>query len=602
MKNIDLGKRLALGFGVIAIGSGIVGGLNVLTLEQIQKNVVEVRDEDIVKLELAMRLQGAVEEQAALVLRHVLSKEKDDKAQVEQAMVANNQKIDQSFEGYSGHELKDPAERAAFDQVKARRTPRIGVRTRLLEISRTNDLVKAMALYDSEYAPLDQTFQEAVSSLVEHNRTDAIKAATDTVDMTAAARNRALLSVIFTFLASLVIALLITRSITKPLAEAVEVVRLVSTGDLSARAQFSSRDEIGRMLADMNGMVENLEATANVAGQLAEGNLTVKVPVLSEQDTLGRALERMVVALRRVVGDVTAAAENVASGSGELSGSAQALSQGAAEQAAAAQQTSSAMQQMSASIQQNLDNARQTERIAKKAAADATASGEAMTSTEHAIRQISERIGIIEEISRKTDLLALNAAVEAARAGEHGKGFAVVASEVRKLAERSQTAAGEISKLTSDCVTLAGNAGGLLTRLVPDIQRTAELVQDIAAASAEQSTGAAQVNDAMQQLDAVVQNNSAGSEELAATSEELTSQAARLRENVSFFRLGDEAARPAARPIAPVRKAPPPPRVKAAPAPVRARKAAGVALDLGVPTGGPDAKDSEFAAPEARHE
>jgi len=192
---------------------------------------------------------------------------------------------------------------------------------------------------------------------------------------------------------------------------------------------------------------------------------------------------------------------------------------------------------MTSSIQQCLDNARQTERIASKAADDAKTSGDAVRSTVAAIRQIAARIGVIEEIARKTDLLALNAAVEAARAGDHGKGFAVVASEVRKLAERSQTAAGEIAQLTSSCVGAAESAGTLLERLVPDIKKTAELVQDIAAATGEQSTGATQVNRAMQQLDTVIQSNSAASEELAATAEELSAQSAQLRENISFFKL-----------------------------------------------------------------
>ena len=172
---------------------------------------------------------------------------------------------------------------------------------------------------------------------------------------------------------------------------------------------------------------------------------------------------------------------------------------------------------MTASVQQNADNAKQTDKIASKAAEDAQASGEAVERTVQAMQEIAEKINIIEEIARKTDLLALNAAVEAARAGEHGKGFAVVASEVRKLAERSQTAAAEISRLTAGGVGTAEGAGQLLTKLVPDIRKTAELVREIAAASAEQSTGANQVNKAIQQLDQVIQQNSSASEEMASS-------------------------------------------------------------------------------------
>ena len=195
---------------------------------------------------------------------------------------------------------------------------------------------------------------------------------------------------------------------------------------------------------------------------------------------------------------------------------------------------------MSSSIQQNADNAHQTNTIAAKAATDAQASGEAVIKTVSAMKEIAEKIGIIEEIARKTDLLALNAAVEAARAGEHGKGFAVVASEVRKLAERSQTAAAEIGKLSSSGVSLADGAGQMLVKLVPDIRKTADLVQEISAASTEQNSGASQINKAIQQLDQVIQQNAASSEEMASTSEELSSQAEQLQSTIAFFKLDSD--------------------------------------------------------------
>jgi methyl-accepting chemotaxis protein len=287
-------------------------------------------------------------------------------------------------------------------------------------------------------------------------------------------------------------------------------------------------------------MVCNLKNAANVAIRISEGDLTVEARALSEEDVLGQALMVMLTNLRKTVTGVNSAASNVASGSEELSSTAQQLAQGATEQAAAAQQSTASMEEMVSSFQQNADHARQTDRMASKAATDAGSSGAAVVRTVHAMKQVAEKISVIEEIARKTDLLALNAAVEAARAGEHGKGFAVVASEVRKLAERSQIAAAEISRLTTGGVETAEGAGELLAKLVPDIQKTAELVREIAAASAEQSTGAAQINKAMLQLDQVIQQNSAASEEMASTSEELSSQAAILRSTIGFFRTGEE--------------------------------------------------------------
>ena len=302
---------------------------------------------------------------------------------------------------------------------------------------------------------------------------------------------------------------------------------------------LDAKKQIDKIDQSMAVVIEGLNGAAHVAAQISEGDLTVQAKVLSEQDLLGQALVRMLENLRKTVSEVATAAGNVGTGSEEMSSTAQQLSQGATEQAAAAEQSTSAMEEMASSIQQNADNARQTDKIASKAAEDARSSGDAVVRTVSAMKQVAEKISIIEEIARKTDLLALNAAVEAARAGEHGKGFAVVASEVRKLAERSQTAAAEISRLSIDGVQTAEGAGQLLAKLVPDIQKTAELVREIAAASAEQSTGATQVNKAIQQLDQVIQQNSAASEEMASTSEELSSQAEVLQSTIAFFKIGD---------------------------------------------------------------
>ena len=296
------------------------------------------------------------------------------------------------------------------------------------------------------------------------------------------------------------VAVFIRRSITQPLEKAIGVVRQVAAGDLTTVIEIDSTDEIGQMMQSLSNMTENL---------------------------------------RGVVGKITQASSNVASGSSEMSATSQQISEGASEQSAAAEETTSSMEEMTSSIQQNADNAKQTDKIATKAAQDTQASGEAVMKAVEAMKEIAEKINIIEEIARKTDLLALNAAVEAARAGEHGKGFAVVASEVRKLAERSQTAAAEISKLTYSGVIKAEEAGLMLNKLVPDIRRTAELVQEINAASSEQNTGAAQINKAIQELDKVIQQNAAASEEMAATAEELTSQAEELQASIGFFKTGN---------------------------------------------------------------
>jgi methyl-accepting chemotaxis protein len=226
-------------------------------------------------------------------------------------------------------------------------------------------------------------------------------------------------------------------------------------------------------------------------------------------------------------------------GSEQISATAQSLSQGSSEQASSAEEVSASIEEISATTKQNTDNAIGTEQLSRKVSADATEGGTAVVKSVSAMREIASSINIIEEIARQTNLLALNAAIEAARAGEAGKGFAVVASEVRKLAERSQKASGEISVLSTNSVAVAERAGNLLGQMVPDIKKTADLMQEIASASREQSTGIDQVTQAMTQLDSVIQQNAAASEELASSSEELSAQAVQLRELVSFFRIGD---------------------------------------------------------------
>ena len=334
-----------------------------------------------------------------------------------------------------------------------------------------------------------------------------------------------------------VFAFFFARSISRPVIKGVALAEEIARGDFSARLNLERSDEIGQLSQALDRMADSLASQADVAEEIARGNLTVKVKLASEKDQLGKALQNMVQILSDVIGQVSAATDNVSSGSQAMSAASEEMSQGASEQAAAAEEASSSIEQMTANIRQNADNALQTEKIAIQAAQDARAGGTAVSETTAAMKEIANKIMIIEEIARQTNLLALNAAIEAARAGEHGKGFAVVAAEVRKLAERSQMAAGEISKLSVSSVDVAEKAANLLEVIVPNIQKTAELVQEISAASKEQDSGAEQINKAIQQLDLVIQQNASASEEMASTAEELSSQAEQLQEMIAFFKV-----------------------------------------------------------------
>jgi methyl-accepting chemotaxis protein len=320
-----------------------------------------------------------------------------------------------------------------------------------------------------------------------------------------------------------------------PLNTAADYVDQISKGIIPPKITDMYCGDFNAIKNNLNLLIEAMERITRLAQSIAGGNLQVEVHERSDQDELMKALAVMVRKLIDVVGDVKAAADAVASGAHQVSSSSEALSQGGSEQAASIEEVSASMEEMGANIKQNADNATQTEKIALKAATDAREGGQAVAKTVDAMKSIASKISIIEEIARQTNLLALNAAIEAARAGEHGKGFAVVASEVRKLAERSQKAASEITELSKTSVSVAEQAGGLLAKILPDVQKTASLVQEITGASREQDAGSNQITQALQQLDSVIQQNAASAEELAGTAQALTEQAESLQGSIAFF-------------------------------------------------------------------
>jgi methyl-accepting chemotaxis protein len=413
--------------------------------------------------------------------------------------------------------------RALYRDLAQRRVAYGSAIDRAIAAFQRNDLPEARAIIGRELMPALERVANGWAAVAEGEgrQVDAAVAAGERIYVSARTVVAAFLVAVA--VAAVLLALWITRSITAPLLGAVEVADALARGDLRVRATVDGRDEVGRLQAAMAAMVERIS---------------------------------------QVIGEVRSGADALTAASNQVSTTAQGLSQGTGEQAASVEETTSSLEEMSASITQNAENSRQTEAMAAEQAGHAQEGGKAVEETVVAMRTIAERTSIIEEIAYQTNLLALNAAIEAARAGEHGKGFAVVAAEVRKLAERSQKAAKEIGETADGSVAIAERSGRLIGGLVPGIRKTADLVQEVSAASQEQSSGVAQVSRAMAVVDQVTQRNASAAEELSSTAEEMASQAESLQQLVAFFQVADgPAALGAPLPFRGPRAAPGAPRV-----------------------------------------
>jgi methyl-accepting chemotaxis protein len=551
LANMKIGKRLGLGFGLVLLLLVVLGLMGINGMEKINGNLERIVKVNYSKIKLANDINAKI---GSLIENIELMLLKDEAGRIE-----SKQSIDRSREEYK--ELMDKLEKLETTDkgkeliaaAKASLNDAKKANNEVIGLSLANKSTEALAVFNREAYPLDMKIKTAFNAIIQYQEEHMDSRLEEARKQFGSSKFTSIAIIGLALLIGILTAFFITRSITRPLAEGVSVANALAAGDLTIAVNAVGKDETGQLM---------------------------------------EAIRNMVVKLRQVVGHVIAAADNVASGSQELSGTAQQLSQGATEQAASAEEISASMEEMTSSVKQNADNSTQTEKIAIKSAADARDGGKAVAETVGAMKEIATKISIIEEIARQTNLLALNAAIEAARAGEHGKGFAVVASEVRKLAERSQSAAGEISTLSTRSVQIAETAGDMLNRMVPDIQKTAELVQEISASSREQDSGAEQISKAIQQLDQVIQQNASASEEMASTSEELSGQAEQLKETISFFRIdAGMISASTDNKLSPARK-----KVQIADA-VRSndkpslRKNGGIALDMG---SGHDRLDNEF--------
>lgn len=496
--NISVGKRLFLGFGVVlalTAGIGFVGWHYTNTMAR------EFDSLYTENLQSAVHLSNA--ERGLWELRFGIANYEGwnatDRARIRAEESKWIRQIDDNMKAYS-QGSRSAAEKEALKEWDDWYTKYLAARPHwfeLIDAGKHDEAHEYRAETTNTFAP---NAVKALSKLIaiQNDLGDAKRA-----QVTAEA-NFSLQMIGFLLLlaivAGLAMAFITTRSVTLPVtALAAHLSELAAGGgDLTKRMEVRSSDEVGQMGASLNTFLVKLE--------------------------------EIIVDVKNGAGAIAVAAEQVASSSSSLS-------QGTSEQAASAEETTSSLEEMNASIQQNAENSRQMEQAATKGAREAEESNKVVNQTLDAMNAITQKIEIVDEIAYQTNLLALNAAIEAARAGDHGKGFAVVATEVRKLAERSQAAAKEISLLATASIEVAEHSGRLLEELVPSIKKTAELVQEVSAASREQSSGVGQISKAMSQVDQVTQRNASSAEELSSTAEELASQSQALLHLMNYFKV-----------------------------------------------------------------
>lgn len=543
LKNLKIGTRLLIGFLLVALIAGVIGFVGIRNITTINAAGYFLYEKATVPLADLNTMNGNYQQMRNQTRALIRTLANSDSAGADRtiALMERLQKGVDSASAHYGTALSSKEDTLVFNEYSRMFAIYKGHLGNMLRLARgyckASDIE---ALIDAkDYMDNVVSLNDHLLKMIDVNVHTAKTIADSNSEVGRIAVEAMIVAIVLAILLSVILGVMITRMITRPVNLCVDYARRMAVGETDMRIVVDSKDETGMLMGSIKEVVDSNIHIIGTLEKVANGDLTVQVTERSENDRLLIALKNMTQRVSAVVAEVKVSVSNVASGSQQLSATAETLSQGSTEQAASAEEASASMEEISSNIRQNADNAKQTEAIAVRVATDARTSGEAVKNTVEAMRSIADKIGIIEEIARQTNMLALNAAIEAARAGEHGKGFAVVADAVRKLAERSQTSASEISVLSNSSVSIAEKAGNMLEKIVPDIQRNAELVQEINAASSEQEAGTEQINTALQQLDKVIQQNAANSEELAATAEELASQASQLQEAVSFFKVDD---------------------------------------------------------------
>ena len=497
---MSIKAKLIAGFIVVALIAALIGVIGFVNVNTMADSAEFMYENQTMPMAQLVKVTESFQRQRINVRDLLATSDPAARLALEATLEQLGAAVQEAYDRYQST-LVPGRGKDLFDEAMAKRNAYRAVLQEQIDLAKQLKNDEALALVEGRGKTAALAYQAALDELVEYKMQVAEEGYQANMATAKAVRAMVVGILAAGVALALTLGVVLSLSISRPLAEAVRLTTYVSEGDLTHEvppAYLKRPDEIG---------------------------------------LLAKALQGMMSSLRGLVASVQGSSANVSSGSLQMSSTAQQMSQGATEQAASAEEVSSSIEEMTSTIKQNADNSSTTEGIARKAASDADVGAGAVTKAVSAMKDIAVKINVIEEIARQTNLLALNAAIEAARAGEAGKGFAVVASEVRKLAERSQSAAGEILSLSKTSVEVAEEAGRRILQVVPDINRTADLVAEISAASREQSVGVDQIARAITQLDTVIQQNASASEEMASMAEELSGQAEQLASAISFFKI-----------------------------------------------------------------
>ena len=626
--NMKVATRLALGFGAVVALLLLLSVMSLSRMADIDKDVDLMMEDRYPKVVLANDAMTRTIDNGRQLRSMLLFANEDERDKYKAAAETNRARVAEALAKLDKTISSDKG-RQLFREVTDKSTALNAAYEELYGLIKS-DPKKALEYMKEQFVTVNNGYLASLEALVKYQTELMEKGRLDVSDNYESTRRLVFILSGSAILIAVVVAWLITASLVKSLGGeptyAAELMQRISNGDLSGEVQTKPGDR-GSMLLAVKGMVGKLQqvidgqrtvvAAANrgnfdarvdlnglqgfqremgeglnqlavttgsaindmvrVMGAMSEGDLTQSIdqPYEGAFGELKDYANNTMAKLAEVVAEVNANAEGLAAASEQVSATSQSLAQAASEQAAGVEETSASVEQMTASVAQNTDNAKVTDAMASRAAHEASEGGDAVRSTVSAMKQIAAKVLIIDDIAYQTNLLALNAAIEAARAGEHGKGFAVVAAEVRKLAERSQVAAQEIGEVATSSVGLAEQAGQMLGAMVPNIKKTSDLVQEITAASEEQSAGLAQINAAIAQLSQTTQQNAAGSEELASTAEQMSSQAEELQQAMGFFKVGNGHAARRTTPRAPAEAS----RAPTRPVPVRQVATSGIPPD-----------------------